>query len=103
MGDHPLKGKPSLIHSKFFPPLQGAKGKMSASDETSAIFLTDTPEMIEKKIMNYAFSVGRTTAKEQRELGADLDVDVAYQELVAEHQARRAKVTEEEVLSWMRV
>ena len=41
------QGKPALIHSKFFPPLQGAKGKMSASDTTSAIFLTDTPEEIQ--------------------------------------------------------
>jgi len=39
---HPLGGKPALIHSKFFPPLQGAQGKMSSSDENSAIFLTDT-------------------------------------------------------------
>ncbi|CAL1155452.1 unnamed protein product [Cladocopium goreaui] len=54
--DHPLKGKPSLIHCKFFPPLTGAEGKMAASDENSAIFLTDTPEDIEKKINNYAFS-----------------------------------------------
>lgn len=77
--DHPLKGKPSLIHCKFFPPLTGAEGKMAASDENSAIFLTDTPENIEKKINNYAFSGGRQTAKEQREKGADLDADVSYQ------------------------
>lgn len=77
--DHPLKGKPSLIHCKFFPPLQGAQGKMSSSDENSAVFLTDTPEMIEKKIKEYAFSGGRQTAKQQRELGADLAVDVPFQ------------------------
>jgi len=76
---HPLKGKPSLIHSKFFPPLQGASGKMSASDNSSAVFLTDTPEEIETKIKKYAFSGGKVTAKEQREKGADLDVDVSYQ------------------------
>merc|ERR1711985_50677 len=29
--------KPALLHSKFFPALQGANSKMSASDETSAI------------------------------------------------------------------
>ena len=29
---HALGGKPALIHSKFFPPLQGATGKMSSSD-----------------------------------------------------------------------
>jgi len=77
--DHPLKGKPSLIHSKFFPPLQGAAGKMSASDESSAVYLTDSDEVIESKIMRYAFSGGRVTAKEQKEKGADLDIDVSYQ------------------------
>merc|ERR1711972_617915 len=77
--NHPLKGKPALIHSKFFPPLQGAQGKMSASDESSAVFLTDTKEQIKDKIMKYCFSGGRVTAKEQREKGADLDVDVAFQ------------------------
>jgi len=142
--DHPLEGKPALIHSKFFPPLQGAQGKMSASDTDSAVFLTDDAEQISRKIMKYAFSGGRATAKEQRELGADLDVDVSYQwlrffldddeeverigkdygsgqgeygntgsvkkrlitelqKIVAQHQERRAKITEEEVEEWMSV
>ena len=30
--------KPALMHSKFFPALQGASTKMSASDENSSIF-----------------------------------------------------------------
>lgn len=76
---HPLLGKPSLIHSKFFPPLQGAQGKMSSSDANSAIFLTDTPEDIERKIKVHAFSGGRETKMLQQELGADLEVDVSYQ------------------------
>merc|ERR1719188_770622 len=38
---HPLGGKPALIHAKFFPPLEGAAGKMSASNENSAVYLTD--------------------------------------------------------------
>jgi len=76
---HPLKGKPALIHSKFFPPLQGAKGKMSSSDANSAIFLTDTPDEISKKIKEHAFSGGQDTSKLQRELGADLVEDVSYQ------------------------
>ena len=42
---HALKGKPALVHSKFFPPLEGALGKMSSSNENSAVFLTDTPEV----------------------------------------------------------
>eukprot|EP00934_Nitzschia_sp_Nitz4_P008003 Nitzschia sp. Nitz4//scaffold13_size275219//104102//106096//NITZ4_000865-RA/size275219-processed-gene-0.82-mRNA-1//1//CDS//3329535987//7993//frame0 len=77
--DHSLGGKPSLIHSKFFPPLQGATGKMSSSDENSAIFLTDTPEQIERKIKNHAFSGGQETKKLQEELGANLEMDVSYQ------------------------
>lgn len=76
---HKLGGKPSLIHSKFFPPLQGATGKMSSSDTNSAIFLTDTPEEIERKIRNHAFSGGQDTKEKQQELGADLEIDVSYQ------------------------
>ncbi|KAJ1444825.1 hypothetical protein M885DRAFT_454361 [Pelagophyceae sp. CCMP2097] len=76
---HPLGGKPALFHSKFFPPLQGAMGKMSSSDGNSAIFLTDSPEEIESKIRTHAFSGGRDTAKEQKLRGADLEVDVAFQ------------------------
>jgi len=76
---HPLRGKPALVHSKFFPPLQGALGKMSASNTDSAIFLTDSDDEIRRKIMTHAFSGGRETAKLQRELGADLEIDVAYQ------------------------
>merc|ERR1712151_189349 len=63
---HPLKGKPALIHSKFFPPLQGAMGKMSASDTSSAVFLTDTEKEIDVKIKQHCFSGGRATAKEQK-------------------------------------
>ena len=76
---HPLGGKPALIHSKFFPPLQGAEGKMSSSDENSAIFLTDSPEDIQRKIKENAFSGGQMTKKLQEELGADLEKDVSYQ------------------------
>lgn len=39
--------KPISIYSKFFPALQGFNTKMSSSDPNSAIFLTDTPKMIE--------------------------------------------------------
>ena len=76
---HPLDGKPALIHSKFFPPLQGAEGKMSSSDDNSAIFLTDTHADIERKIKEQAFSGGQESKKLQEELGANLDVDVSYQ------------------------
>ena len=50
--------KPCLIESKFFPALQGFNTKMSGSAETSAIFLTDTPKQIEKKIKVHAKSGG---------------------------------------------
>ncbi|CAL9729548.1 hypothetical protein MOUN0_H01552 [Monosporozyma unispora] len=71
--------KPALLHSKFFPALQGSTTKMSASDENSAIFLTDTPKQIQKKINKYAFSGGQVSMELHRELGGNPDVDVAYQ------------------------
>jgi len=71
--NHPLRGKPGLLHSKFFPPLQGAEGKMSASDENSAVYLTDTPKQIEDKIRGHAFVAKAANG------GADLDLDVSYQ------------------------
>jgi len=42
--------KPSLIHSIFFPAVQGSRSKMSASDPNSSIFLTDTPKQIQTKV-----------------------------------------------------
>ncbi len=42
--------KPAVVHSKFFPALQGPKTKMSASTPTSAIFMTDTPKEIQSKV-----------------------------------------------------
>jgi tryptophanyl-tRNA synthetase len=73
--------KPAVLHSKFFPALQGARTKMSSSDQTSAIFMTDTPKQIRTKLNKYAFSGGRDTVQEHRELGGNCDVDVAYQYL----------------------
>lgn len=73
--------KPALIHSKFFPALQGPTTKMSASDATSSIFMTDTPKVIQKKVNKYAFSGGQVSAEQHRRLGGNPDVDVAYQYL----------------------
>ncbi|MCL4132939.1 UNVERIFIED_CONTAM: hypothetical protein GTU68_032703 [Idotea baltica] len=70
--------KPALIHSTFFPALQGASTKMSASDENSSIFLTDTANQIKKKVNKYAFSGGRDTLEEHREKGGDCEVDVSF-------------------------
>merc|ERR1712113_495953 len=53
------KHKPALLHSTFFPALQGAKSKMSASDPNSSIFLTDTPKQIKNKINKYFLVVGQ--------------------------------------------
>ena len=50
--------KPAAMHCVFLPPLTGPKGKMSASVSESAIYTTDPPEMVEKKIRKYAFSGG---------------------------------------------
>ncbi|KAL8611149.1 Tryptophan--tRNA ligase, cytoplasmic [Nucella lapillus] len=73
--------KPALMHSKFFPALQGPKSKMSSSEPTSSIFLTDTPKQIKNKINKYAFSGGRDTAEEHRQYGGNCDVDVSFQYL----------------------
>ncbi|SCU79199.1 LANO_0A05402g1_1 [Lachancea nothofagi CBS 11611] len=73
--------KPSLLHAKFFPALQGSTTKMSASDDTTAIFMTDTSKQIQKKINKYAFSGGQVSAEEHRRLGGNPDVDVAFQYL----------------------
>jgi len=71
--------KAAQIHSKFLPPLTGPEGKMSSSSPESAIYLSDDPKTVRKKIMKYAFSGGQATAELQRKLGADLSVDVPYQ------------------------
>lgn len=73
--------KPASIYSTFFPALQGKKTKMSSSDPNSGITLVDTMSEIKKKVNKYAFSGGQVTLEEQREKGADLEVDVPYQYL----------------------
>ncbi|CAJ0761608.1 18027_t:CDS:10 [Entrophospora sp. SA101] len=79
---HKLKyPKPSLIHAKFFPALQGSQTKMSASDNNSAIFMTDTPNQIKSKINKCAFSGGGDTLELHKLHGGNPDIDVAYQYL----------------------
>ena len=70
--------KPVCVFSKFFPALQGFNTKMSSSDSTSAIFLTDKMEEIKSKINKYAFSGGQATVEEHRLKGGNTDIDVAY-------------------------
>lgn len=73
--------KPALIHAKFLPALQGSQTKMSGSAEATSIYVTDDEKTVRDKINKHAFSGGRPTVEEQREHGADLSVDVAYQYL----------------------
>lgn len=73
--------KPALLHSVFFPALQGAKSKMSASDANSSIFLTDSAKQIKDKINKYAFSGGGQTVEEHQKNGGNCDIDVSFQYL----------------------
>ena len=50
--------KPALLHSVFFPALQGANSKMSASEPNSSTFLTDTPKQIKDKVNYHEISIG---------------------------------------------
>lgn len=54
---------------------------MSASNELSSVYMTDTAKQIKKKV-NQAFSGGQETVEEHRRLGGNPDVDVAYQYLL---------------------
>ena len=69
--------KPALIHSNFVPSLQGVDTKMSSSQPQTAIFVTDTPKQIKKKI-NSAFSGGGDDKEAQLENGANLAVDIPF-------------------------
>ena len=74
--------KPASIQCIFLPPLSGVEGKMSASSASEqAIFTTDTPEMVKKKINKYAFSGGQSSVEEHRKKGGNPDIDVSYQYL----------------------
>lgn len=75
------KPKPALIHNMMMPPLQGGGGKMSSSESNSAIFTTDSPGDVKRKINKHAFSGGRPDIDEHRRLGGNPDIDIAYQYL----------------------
>ena len=61
--------KPAQIHSKFLPGL-GISGKMSSSKPETALFTTDDPEIIDKKVSG-AFTGGQATVALQRKLGGN--------------------------------
>ncbi|PQQ21184.1 tryptophan--tRNA ligase cytoplasmic [Prunus yedoensis var. nudiflora] len=73
--------KSALIESSFFPAMQGETGKMSPSDPNSAIYVTDSAKEIKNKINRYAFSGGQDSIEKQRELGANLEVDLPFKYL----------------------
>jgi len=64
----------------FLPSLKG-EGKMSSSDESSFITLTDSPKEVENKIKKYAFSGGQNTVEEHRKRGGNPEKDVSFQYL----------------------
>ncbi len=73
--------KPASIQCLFLPPLTGTKGKMSSSDISTAIYTTDSPNEVERKIKKYAFSGGQETLELHRKKGGNPDVDVSFQYL----------------------
>ena len=73
--------KPALIHNMMMPGLQGPGGKMSASDQNSAVYTTDTAPQVRRKINSYAYSGGRDTIEQHRRLGGNPEVDVSFQYL----------------------
>ncbi len=67
----------SSTYHTFLPGLKG--DKMSSSDPTSFVALTDSPEEAARKISKYAFSGGQATVEEHRRRGGNPEVDVAFQ------------------------
>ena len=73
--------KPATILSRFLPGITGMQkqGKMSSSLHDTAIFTIDSPDVVKKKIMQYAFSGGRDSLEEHRKFGGVPEIDVSYQ------------------------
>jgi tryptophanyl-tRNA synthetase len=69
--------KPAQIHNRFLPGL-GVGGKMSASEPDTAIFTTDQPDVVKRKVW-HAFTGGKSTVIEQKKEGANPDVCSVYQ------------------------
>ena len=64
--------KPAILYTKFLPALSGGS-KMSSSEGSDAIYLSDTPEEVKKKISK-AFTGQQATAELQRKYGGNPDV-----------------------------
>ncbi|MFH0713334.1 MAG: tryptophan--tRNA ligase [Candidatus Micrarchaeota archaeon] len=69
----------SSTYHVFLPGLKG--GKMSSSDPSSHIALTETPQEAATKIRKYAFSGGQATLEEHRKKGGNPDIDISFQYL----------------------
>ena len=69
--------KPAILHSRFLPGLK-ENGKMSASDQDSAIFTGDSKKQVIKKI-GRAFTGGRETLQEQKDKGGRPEICNVYQ------------------------
>lgn len=89
--------KCALLHAKFFPALQGAGGKMSASASDGTIYLSDTKKQIATKVNRHGFSGGQQTLPLHRLLGANTAVDVPLQYLAffLEDDAELARIERE--------
>ena len=74
--------KPATIHTKFLLSLDGFSSKMSSSGSAPTLFLTDSLSEIRKKIMKHAYSGGKNSLEQHRELGGNLHSDVSYQYLL---------------------
>jgi tryptophanyl-tRNA synthetase len=67
---------PSSTYHRLIRGLTGEK--MASSRPETAVFLTDTPDEVERKIKD-AFTGGQPTAEEQRKLGGDPNKCVVYE------------------------
>ena len=93
--------KPASIQCLFLPPLNGSNGKMSSSEENGAIYTTDSPDEVKKKVNKYAFSGGKDTLEEHRKLGGNPDIDISFQYLrmLLEEDDKKLKKIEEDYRS----
>ncbi|MCI4317858.1 MAG: tryptophan--tRNA ligase [Thermoplasmata archaeon] len=66
--------KPGLLHSQMIPGLSGERVmSTTGGSQDDAIFLTDPPKEVERKVRR-AFTGGRSTVEEQRRLGANPEI-----------------------------
>jgi tryptophanyl-tRNA synthetase len=79
IADRMKMNKPSTVHLKFLPGLDGEKMSKSRGN---AIYFKDDEKTIKKKV-NQAFSGGQKTIEEHKKLGGNPDVDMSFQYLKA--------------------